>query len=81
MAIEATLEFSYADSAVAEIVERAVRLDAGAIDGDRSGAVVARTDATVIVEIEAADPAALRAAKRTWCSLVGAAEETAVTAR
>ncbi|WP_248515557.1 KEOPS complex subunit Pcc1 [Salinarchaeum laminariae] len=81
MAIEATLKFSYADSDLADTVERAVRLDAGDIDGDRSKASVRRRGETVIVDIDATDPTALRAAKRTWCTLIGAAEETAIAAR
>ncbi|AGN00536.1 KEOPS complex Pcc1-like subunit [Salinarchaeum sp. Harcht-Bsk1] len=81
MAIRATLEFSYADSALAQSIERAISLDAGAIEGDRSATAVTRDDDTVIVEIDAADPKALRAAKRTWCSHVAAAEETAIAAR
>lgn len=88
MAIRATLEFSYADSSLAQSVERAISLDAGDIDGDRSEATVRRDrgrdtpdGSTVIVEIDAADPKALRAAKRTWCSLVATAEESAIAAR
>jgi KEOPS complex subunit Pcc1 len=77
----ATLEFSYADSAVAETVERAISLDVGDIEGDRSEASVSRDGDTVVVEIDAADPRALRAAKRTWCSHVAAGEETAIAAR
>jgi KEOPS complex subunit Pcc1 len=80
VAIEATLEFFYADSHLAETVERSVRLDAGDIQGDRSAASVERDGDRVIVRIEADDPAALRAAKRTWCSQIAVAEETAVAA-
>jgi KEOPS complex subunit Pcc1 len=84
----ATLEFSYTDAALAATVERAISLDAGEIEGDRSDATVSREAggrggeaATVVVEIESADPKALRAAKRTWCSQVATAEETAIAAR
>jgi len=77
---EATLRFSYADADLAATVASAIELDAGDIEGERSEASVDREDATVRVRIDAADPAALRAAKRTWSNAVAAAEATAVAA-
>jgi len=78
---EATISVPYPDPTVAATVERAIRLDAGDVEGDRSAAAVDRDGDTVVVTIGADDPSALRAAKRTWCSLVRAAEETALAAR
>jgi KEOPS complex subunit Pcc1 len=74
---EAVLEFAYATPEQARIVERSVRQEAGAIDGDRTRATVERNGATVDVAIEAADFVALRAGLNTWLSLVDVAETCA----
>lgn len=71
------LTFTYRTAARAETVARSVRLESGAIPGERTETTVAREDRTVTVRVAAADLAALRAGVFTWCGLVAAAEETA----
>jgi KEOPS complex subunit Pcc1 len=58
----------------ARVVADAVGVEVGGIDDDRSRATVRREGRTVIVEIEADDLIALRAACNTWTRLVGVAE-------
>jgi len=74
-----TLRFSYASERDARTVHRAVRVEAGDIEGDRTSASVERAGATVRVTVEAADLTALRAGTNTWTTLVGVAEAAADT--
>lgn len=74
---EATLSFDYPSTDQARIVQRSVSVEAGDIEGDRTRASVARTDATLTVTIEATDLIGLRAGLNTWLSLVEVAEECA----
>lgn len=76
-----TLVFSYADAASAALIERAVRVEAGAIEGDRTRATVARDGAELTVTVAAADLTALRAGTNTWTTLVGVAEAAADAGR
>lgn len=64
----------------ARIVADAVGVEVGGIDDDRSRARVRRQGRTVIVEIEADDLVALRAACNTWIRLVGVAEDACALA-
>jgi KEOPS complex subunit Pcc1 len=73
----ATLEFEYDDPARARIVAESVAREVGEIDDERSRTTIDRDEAIVRLEIEAADPVALRAALNTWFSLVDVAERTA----
>lgn len=73
----ATLEFEYDEPARARIVADSVAREIGEIDDDRSRTTIEREEATVSLEIEAADPVALRAALNTWFSLIDVAERTA----
>lgn len=74
-----TVRCSYDDPETASVIERAIVQEVDSIAGERSRAAVDRTGSTVVVEIDADDPRALRAAKHTWFSLLEAAEG-AVTA-
>ncbi len=67
---------SYADPATTTVVYQALSQEAAAIDGSRAQATVKQDKTRLTVTIIAADPPALRAAKRTWCSLLSAAERT-----
>ena len=51
--------------------------EVGEIDDDRSRTDLSRDGQSVVVEVEAADLVALRAASNTWLSLLGVAERTA----
>ena len=72
-----SLHFEYPDERRARTVERAVRVEAGEIDDDRSRTVVDRAGRTVEVRIEAGDLIALRAAANTWMRMVDVAERVA----
>ena len=71
---DAVLSFDYPDPARACHVERSVRPEIGAIDGDRTSASLSRSASTVTIEVEAADLVALRAGLNTWSTLVSVAE-------
>lgn len=71
------LVFTYRSPERARIVERSVRREAGAIEGDRTSAAVSRDGATLTVDVDAADLTALRAGVNTWCTLVEVAERAA----
>lgn len=71
------LSLAYDDASLASIVESSLALEVGEIDDARSRTAVSRTEATVVLEIEAADLVALRAAANTWLSLTGVAERAA----
>ena len=71
---ETVLEFDYTGPRRAARVSRAVAVEAGDIEGDRTRATVDRDGATVRVTVEAADLVALRAGVNTWVSLVSVAE-------
>ncbi|NKE34399.1 KEOPS complex Pcc1-like subunit [Natronococcus sp. JC468] len=73
----ATLEFEYDGPARARIVADSVAREVGEIDDERSKTAIGREDAVVRIEIEAADPVALRAALNTWLSLIDVAERAA----
>ena len=72
----ARYSFEYDSERKARIVERSVGREVGEIDDDRSRTTVERAVRQVVVDVEAADPVALRAATNTWISLVGVAERT-----
>jgi len=72
---ESVLEFDYPDAERAARVARAVGVEAGDIDGDRTDVVVDRDGATVVVTVTAADLVALRAGLTTWTALVSVAEK------
>lgn len=67
---------SYDDEAAARIVTQSLREEVGEIDDDRSATSLSRTDGTVVLQIQATDLVALRAAMNTWLSLVTVAERT-----
>jgi KEOPS complex subunit Pcc1 len=71
---DAVLAFEYDSPEHACRVERAIRPELDEIDGDRSGASVDRTAATLTVTVEASDLTALRAGLTTWTGLVTVAE-------
>lgn len=73
---EAVLEFDYDSPCRARIVAASVAREVGEIDDDRSWTVISRDGATVLVEVEARDAVALRAALNTWFSLIDVAERT-----
>ncbi|MUV60977.1 KEOPS complex subunit Pcc1 [Halobacterium sp. CBA1126] len=77
MAHGTELVFEYGSPAVARTVARSVAVEAGDIDGDRSGAAVDRDGATVTVTVDAADLTALRAGTNTWLTLLEVAERVA----
>ncbi|WP_276271064.1 KEOPS complex subunit Pcc1 [Haloarcula litorea] len=68
------LTLDYGSSERARRVERSVRPEIGAIDGDRTTAALARDGAVLEVTVEADDLVALRAGCNTWSSLIGVAE-------
>ena len=68
------LTFEYDSAERARRVERSVRPEVGAIEGDRTTATLTRDGATVAVTVEAEDLVALRAGCNTWLSLTGVAE-------
>lgn len=67
-----TAEFD--DPAQAERVERSVRPEVGAIDGDRTTATLDRDGATLTLTVHASDLVALRAGVNTWLTLLSVAE-------
>jgi len=74
---DATLEFDYDRPSRAALVADSVAREIGEIDDDRSRTTLERTESRVLVEIDADDPVALRAASNTWFSLIDVAERTA----
>jgi KEOPS complex subunit Pcc1 len=76
---DAVLSFEFLDAERARRVERSVRPEIGEIGGDRTTASLRREDATVTVEIAAADLVALRAGCNTWSTLVSVAERAGAT--
>lgn len=70
------LQRAYETTAHATAVYAALTPEVDAIPGSRSTTTVTQTDSNVTVEITAADLSALRAAKRTWLTLLQAAEAT-----
>ncbi len=73
----ATLDFEYDEPARARTVADSVAREIGEIDDGRSRTTIDLEESVVRLEIEAADPVALRAALNTWLSLVDVAERTA----
>jgi KEOPS complex subunit Pcc1 len=71
---DAVLEFEYADSERARIVERSVRQEIGEISGNRTRATLTREDRLVELTVLADDLVALRAGVNTWLTLVSVAE-------
>jgi len=69
--------FDYRNQRRARTVERSLRPELGAIDGDRTSATVTRDGATLELVIEAEDLVALRAGCNTWLTLSSVAETTA----
>lgn len=67
-----TLE--YGDPAEATRVERSVRPEVGAIDGDRTTATLSRDGAVLTLSVHATDLVALRAGVNTWSTLLAVAE-------
>ncbi|MFC7020175.1 MULTISPECIES: KEOPS complex subunit Pcc1 [Haloarcula] len=67
-----TVEFD--DTERARRVERSVRPEVGAIDGDRTTATLDRQGAVLTLTVEASDLVALRAGSNTWLTLVSVAE-------
>lgn len=73
---ETTLSFSYDSTAIASIVRRSLRQEAGTISGDRTDATVSGADRTVTITIQSEDLVALRAGQNTWLGLADVAERT-----
>ncbi|MFC7027631.1 KEOPS complex subunit Pcc1 [Halomicroarcula sp. GCM10025324] len=67
-----TAEFD--DVERARRVERSVRPEVGAIDGDRTTATLDRADDVLTVTVRASDLVALRAGINTWLTLLSVAE-------
>ncbi len=74
---DATLEFVYDDESRARVVAESVAREIGEIDDDRSQTTIDRDGDTIVLEIDARDVTALRAALNTWFSLLDVAERTA----
>ncbi|MFC4248785.1 KEOPS complex subunit Pcc1 [Natribaculum luteum] len=74
---DATLEFVYDDESRARVVAESVAREIGEIDDDRSQTTIDRNGDTIVLEIDARDVTALRAALNTWFSLLDVAERTA----
>ena len=74
---DATLEFDYESASRARLVAESVAREIGEIDDERSRTTIERDGARLVLEIDAADAVALRAALNTWFSLVNVAERTA----
>jgi KEOPS complex subunit Pcc1 len=68
------LTFDYPDGERARRVERSLRPEVGAIDGDRTTAGMTREGATLRVTVTADDLVALRAGCNTWLTLSSVAE-------
>lgn len=74
------LSLEYDDERLARVVESSLAQEVGEIDDGRSRTSVTREGATLILDVEAADLVALRAAGNTWLSLAGVAERSAALA-
>jgi len=74
---DATLELDYESASRARLVAASVAREIGEIDDDRSQTTLDRDGERLVLEIDAADAVALRAALNTWLSLVDVAERTA----
>ncbi|MDS0474455.1 KEOPS complex subunit Pcc1 [Natrinema sp. 1APR25-10V2] len=74
---DATLELDYESASRARLVAASVAREIGEIDDDRSQTTLRRDEERLVLEIDAADAVALRAALNTWFSLVDVAERTA----
>jgi KEOPS complex subunit Pcc1 len=68
------LTFAFDSPERARRIERSVRPEIGAIDGDRTTASLDRDGETLSVTVHADDLVALRAGCNTWLTLVGTAE-------
>jgi len=68
------LSFDYPSETAAQVVERSLQPEIGAIDDERSRASLECEGKTVTIQLAASDLAALRAGVNTWCSLVSVAE-------
>ena len=75
------LRFRYRSPEAAALVADAVAGELGEIDGDRARAALTVEDATVRVDIDAADLVALRAGLNTWEGLLEVAERSAEAGR
>lgn len=64
----------YDDAERASRIERSLRPELGAIDGDRTRATLTRDGAVLTLTIEAQDLVALRAGCNTWATLTTVAE-------
>ncbi|MFC6862358.1 KEOPS complex subunit Pcc1 [Halomicroarcula sp. GCM10025817] len=73
------LTVEYDDTERARSVERSVRPEVGAIEGDRTTATLDREGAVLTVTVEASDLVALRAGVNTWLTLVSVAEAAGMT--
>ena len=71
------LRFEYPTATAARRVERAIAVEVGELDDDRSAASVDRDQTVVTVAIDAADRVALRAGINSWCRYVATAETVA----
>jgi len=71
---DALVRFSYPDERRARTVERAVRVEVGEIDDDRSAATLSRDGTVVEVRVRATDLVALRAGLNSWTRLIEVAE-------
>jgi KEOPS complex subunit Pcc1 len=78
---ETSFSLEYDTESDAATVERSFRPEIGDIEGDRTGATLAREGSVVRVDIEAADLVALRAGQNTWLSLVSVAERCVTAGR
>lgn len=77
----ADLRFRYRSPEAAALVADAVAGELGEIDGDRATATLTVADATVRIDIDAADLVALRAGLNTWEGLLEVAERSAEIGR
>ncbi|MFC6975610.1 KEOPS complex subunit Pcc1 [Halomicroarcula sp. GCM10025709] len=68
------LSVTFESSDRARRIERSVRPEIGAIDGDRTTATLSRDGDTVEVLVSADDLVAVRAGCNTWLTLLGTAE-------
>ena len=73
-----TAEFD--DPEQARRIERSLRPEIGAIDGDRTMATLSRDDEVIEISIRATDLVALRAGINTWLTLLGVAEDADLAA-
>ncbi|QLG47404.1 KEOPS complex subunit Pcc1 [Natrinema halophilum] len=76
---DATLEFDFDSESRAQLVTESVARETGEIDDDRSRTSLDRDGRQLVIEIDADDIVALRAALNTWFSLVDVAERIADT--